>query len=391
MGTGRYVQLMIALMAAALVLTACGEDGEETVSTPTAEPAPTPTLEPQDDDAVAAQPETDEVPCEVRQLEPPAEDAPEPDPERIEEWLETAMSFNDVAIGPDGDIYIGSHRHAAVLVLDDGETLEQVWTEGVRNRNRIAFHPDDRVILLQDTGIHFYEQNGEHQHYLSMFDLDAGWAPEYGGIIVDSDGHLYVGLDREEFLIKLDEDCTVLGHWPDDSTPVPPPIAIDRDDLIYALTPAPELSEMRILDQEGSEVHTWEMDQPADDALPYAIADRPEGGVAVLWNIPEDEPAVDPQMRAVADFVVQHYTPDGDLVEKWAGSESGAPELLAQPRGIAIDEDNITFIVDGGVGADRMRMHIFSGGGVFQDEWRLESDEALCDFNGEDIWFAECE
>ncbi len=77
-------------------------------------PSQPPTAVPADEPADVA---TD-IPCEVRQLEPARDDAPETDPERMREWQETAMAFNDVTIGEDGRFYIASYRHGSVLMLD---------------------------------------------------------------------------------------------------------------------------------------------------------------------------------------------------------------------------------------------------------------------------------
>ena len=92
----------------------------------------------------------------------------------------------------------------------------------------------------------------------------------------------------------------------------------------------------------------------------------------------EAEPKLDPQSRWVQDFVVQHFSADGELTQEWYASDSGAPELLGAPRGITIEDNGTIHIIDQGVGPDWMRMHTFSADGEFLDEWRLESDQELC-------------
>ena len=301
------------------------------------------------------------------------------------------MSFNDVTIGQDGRFYIGSYRHASVLVLNEDRELENVWCEGVRNTQRqIKAHPDGRILLLQDNGLHFYSPDGEHEKYISLSDPDAGFFPEYSGLGVSNDGRLQIGLERGEGLVKLDEDCQVLEHWPDEDFAAPVMVAVDDADMTYAVSFGLGESWIDIRDRDGSLVEERYIEAPLPDALPASVTDLSDGGVALLWIVSEDPPDPDPQSRIVEDFVVQYFSADGELIQEWYASDSGAPELLGAPRGMATEDDGIIHIVDQGVGPDRMRMHSFSADGEFLDEWRLERDEVLCDYNDRVAWMVDC-
>jgi hypothetical protein len=377
MSPGRMLSLGLLTAALSLLIAACDETGDpndsEAESTPT--PAATPTAAPADEpDEVAA-----DIPCEVQGLEPPRDDVPETDPERVREWQETAMSFNDVTIGQDGRVYIGSHRHGSVLVLNEERELADVWTEGVRNTQpQIETHPDGRVLLLQDNGLNFYSPDGEHEKYISLTDPDAGFFPEYGGFGVDRDGHLYVGLGRNEGLIRIDENCQILGHWPDEDSAAPIMVTVDDAELTYAVTLGIGESWIEIRDSDGTLVDERHVDAPVQDGVPASVTGLPESGLALLWIVPEDPPDPDPQSRLVEDFVVQYFSTDGDLVQDWYASESGASKLLGAPRGMTIEDDGTVHIVDQGIGPDWMQMHTFDADGQFIEEWRLESDQELC-------------
>ena len=381
MHASAYARVMIVPVALLLMVAACTGTTDDDAG---AEPSPTPVEASgeQDEEPLGLE-ESDvaDVPCEVRELEPPRDDAPETDLERVQEWQETATTFNDVTIDQEGRFYIGSYRHGSVIVLNADRELEDVWTDGVRNfQPQIETHPDGRILLLQDNGLHFFEPDGEHQKYLSMFDGDAGWFPEYGGLGVDSDGHLYVGLDREEFLVKLDEECNVVGRWSDEEYAGPVAVAVDGNDLIYTLERDIGSAAVSVRDDADNVVEEWTIEAPDEDAVSASMTGLPAGGMAKIWVMAEEDPDRDPQARTVADFIVEHYSAEGDQIAEWAATDSGTPEILAQPLGLTVEADGTTHIVDHAVGEHRMRMHSFDSDGQFIDEWRLDSDEALCEF-----------
>lgn len=374
MSSSRTIGIGLLAAALSLLMAACTDtdDTSDSASEPTATATPTEPTADEPDEASA------DIPCEVEELEPPPEDAPETDPERVREWQETAMSFNDVTIGQDGRFYIGSYRHSSILVLDEERELVDVWSEGTRNRQpQIETHPDGRILLLQDTGLHYYSPDGQHEQYLSMQDFDAEFIPDYSGLGVTSQGHFFIGFERGEGLAKVDEDCQVLGHWPGEEGWGPIMVAVDTDDLTYTVALGMGESWIEIRDPDGSLVDERHVEAPVSDGIPVSATDRPDGGLALMWVV-EAEPELDPQSRTVEDFVVQHFSADGEFVQEWYASDSGAPELLGVPRGMTIEDDGTIHIVDQGIGPDWMRMHTFDADGQFIEEWRLESDQELC-------------
>lgn len=313
--------------------------------------------------------------------------APTPEAQDVDEWLQTAPTFQGIAQGPDGEYYVSYPRHAAILMLSPEGELVDAWGEEVRLPSEIAVDDEGTVYVVDTSAINRYGSDGSYLGRIGEFGFEAGQLAEPFSIAHDSGGNLFVTEEPGGAVKKFSPDGDFLVEWADPQKGAVRPatfIASDSSDNLYLVSQADQLPfQVQVRTPEQEVIDEWEVHMPEAStegsdapAVPNGIAVGSDDLIHVLTLIMDLE--AEPRGRVAEDYQISIYELDGDLVASWlAVGEAGVNEPLAQPGDLTVTDDGNLILVDSG--PDSHRIQRFTADGEFLGEWQLDVPAFLCE------------
>ena len=346
---------------------------------------------------------------------------PQPDPtttyrfERLWPTLQQPWYFNepyDVAVGPQGNIYIVDSNNHRVQKLDANGVLLTKW--GTYGTGDGQFDSPSAIALDARGNLYVADSNNAR---IQKFDADGGYLDQWGsygagdgqfyvpgGIAVDASGNVYVADSGNARIQKFDADGGYLNQWGsygtgDGQFDFPKGIAVDTSGNVYVA----DTNNHRIqkFDANGNFILTWGSYDTGDGQFgwPEGIAVDASGNVYVAdifnhrmqkfdsngsfllkwgsYGTSDGEfrypcglafDALDNVYVVDADDCsIQKFDANGSLILKWASSGTADGQFCG-PGGIAVDASGNVYVADSG----NARIQKFDANGDYLDQWGSE-------------------
>lgn len=281
----------------------------------------------------------------------------------------------DVALGPDGDVFVADYAHNMIVRFKPDGTFVTSWGAsgdgagqfGSQSPQRIAVGADSTVYAL-DSHIDVASDvtissivlfNGENGTFIERIPITAGITPN--DLAVDSTGAIYVADATNRGVFQLDRNGTVVARFGDDITDegiTAGAIDIDRQGNLYIATWGEGVLSLspdgNLIASGGSVAESGTLPLPGQFSLPNGVAIAPGDAVWVSDNSGEYSAITALRLFATSDISGTQATAirpiaEGGYLRQWAytatasssyGEEYG-PDGVTGPPDVEGCQDSI--------------------------------------------------
>lgn len=270
---------------------------------------------------------------------------------KLGEWTADFIFPQDVAVGPDGAIYVSDLHHHSVAVFDaGGQFLRRFGHRGSgpgefeHGPTGVAVAPDGSVYAIDQTTarIHRFDPQGR-------FDRIVG-GEEYAeltDLATDGAGNLYVLISSPTAGVRiLDANGTLLRTWGEEGSGPgqlfrPMEIALAPDGTVLVADTGNH--RLQRFDGNGNLIASLEAqgDGPGQLGEPRAVTVDPTGTIYVA-----DYHAGDSDLGIEQSERIQKLDADFGFLAQWGGEIAANPGRFAGIAGLATDSAGNLFVLD---------------------------------------------